>query len=138
MKKVPLLLLLPLVTLSCSSLKNSPHYLDSTYVRSLESNLKKSEKDLQQFQKKIADIKKEIALAQLKAIQKQLESCKTPVIDEPSVEKGSVCSSHEDEFFLKERTILSSIIEEHPPLAMTAQTVLDQILTLITHIKNPE
>ena len=93
----------------------------------LKHSLDHAQKELAVAAEKVKQLELEIALAEIKQIEQDVQE----IVAEEVVDRMDVLDAFSDH-----RETLSSIIHNHPICAMEAQFVMDQILTLITHIRD--
>lgn len=97
----------------------------------LKRELAQAQKELSRTQTRINQLEEAIAQKEIQRIQEQIGKIEMQ-------ELTKLLQSREERlaFFSDQRETLSTIIRNHPICALEAQAVLDQILTLITHISD--
>lgn len=100
-------------------------------LNELKRELTLAQRELSQAQARVSQLEEAIAQKEIQRIQDQISK----------LEEGQLAAllhSREQRlaFFSDQRETLSAIIRKHPICAIQAQAVLDQILTLITHISD--
>ncbi len=100
-------------------------------VSDLKRELDKAQKELSVAQKRVKKLEEAIAYQEIQQIEDEIKK-----VD--AADAATLLQSRELRlaFFSTQRETLATIIHDHPVCAVKAQAVLDQILTLITHVSD--
>lgn len=97
----------------------------------LKHDLSKAEKELSVAQKRVMKLEEAIALHEIRRIENEIGKIAAEEMAELLRTRKQRLA-----FFSNQRETLATIIHKYPECAFQAQAVLDEILTLITHISD--
>ncbi|MCC5831847.1 MAG: hypothetical protein JJU12_02245 [Chlamydiales bacterium] len=105
--------------------------LSSRGLNELKRELASAQKELVQAQDRVSQLEEAVA-------QKEIQRIRDQVAKLEEGQLAAILHSREQRlsFFHDQRETLSTIIRSYPTCALQAQAVLDQILTMITHLSD--
>ncbi|MCH9626958.1 MAG: hypothetical protein S4CHLAM2_05900 [Chlamydiales bacterium] len=100
-------------------------------ISDLKRELCKAQKELATAESRVRKLEEAIAYQEIQQIEDEIKQVK-------ATDAAMLLQSRELRlaFFSAQRETLATIIHDHPVCAVKAQAVLDQILTLITHVSD--
>lgn len=98
-------------------------------LTTLKQQLRQAQKELNQAEERVKKLEEVIAQQEIIRIRKEINQ-----IQEKEIAKKLQSHEARSEFFIQQREILAGIIRAYPAFASEAQSVLDKLLSLITHI----